>query len=221
MISHLLQTSRCSQCLFWTLVSSQIFSNIQNLTAFLTAPHRSNIITSYCSHSFAVQFALYGVNHLRFHSVCVCGGGGVWNCLPVDPQDPIKIYDKEIHFCCIIICVMSCSEEVNLVPKHDDIGIQTFMQLCEDSCCLMFDAFTVTKEAEQSFLSLLQFADRSGQSRVKRVQTQPTQKCVMWDYFMHLNDPCNYRNFEWCCTQELCTRIEGIPSHQQDTHMQC
>jgi hypothetical protein len=50
----------------------------------------------------------------------------------------------------------------------------------------VLDAFTVTKGAEPSFLSLLLFADRSGQSPVKRVRAQPTQKCVMWDSWWHL-----------------------------------
>jgi hypothetical protein len=41
----------------------------------------------------------------------------------------------------------------------------------------MLDAFPVTKEAEPSFLSLLLFADRSGQSSVKRVGPTNTEMC--------------------------------------------
>jgi hypothetical protein len=38
----------------------------------------------------------------------------VWNCFPLDPQDPIKVYDEEVNFCYMIFCVMCNSEGMNL-----------------------------------------------------------------------------------------------------------
>jgi hypothetical protein len=64
-------------------------------------------------------------------------------------------------------------------------------QFCGDSYCQRLDAFMVTEEAEQSFVLLLLFCDRPGESPVKRVRTQQTQNCVMQDW----------------CGDSLCTAI--------------
>jgi hypothetical protein len=78
-VIYIQQTSHHSQRVFSTIGGSQIFSDAQNIMAFLTGLHRSSIITSYCRRSFVVHFPVDGVDHFRFHfvfyeDVCVCLG---------------------------------------------------------------------------------------------------------------------------------------------------
>jgi hypothetical protein len=48
---------------------------------------------------------VFGENMCVSVSVCVWG--------EVVPQDPFKVYDKEVNFCCMILCVTSSSEGMN------------------------------------------------------------------------------------------------------------
>jgi hypothetical protein len=62
------------------------------------------------------------------------------------------------------------------------------IHLCEDSYCLMLCAATGSKDDKPSFVSLLLFADRSGESSVTRVRAHPTQLCdgrLMWWHLAH------------------------------------
>ena len=47
----------------------QVFSNVQNILAFLRGLQRCSSITSCSSHSFVVKCAVCGVSQVRFHSV--------------------------------------------------------------------------------------------------------------------------------------------------------
>jgi hypothetical protein len=84
------------------------------------------------------------------------------------------------------------------------------VQLCEDSYRLMLDAFTVTKEAEPSFLSLLLFVDMSGQSCEESGGPTNAETCnvrLMWWHFVHYHSlrisavPIITIVLMWCCTQ--------------------